>query len=328
MVADARSVVVRVLTSPEEARRLLVEEARAGLLTRPRELSPKWFYDERGCELFDEITRLPEYYLTRSEREILERRSDEIAERTGATTLIELGSGTSEKTRLLLDALTRHGSLERFVPFDVSEPTLEVSGAAVREEYPGLDVEPIAGDFERHLGALPGGERRLVAFLGSTIGNLPPDERYAFLAELGRLLGPTDALLLGIDLVKDESRLLAAYDDAAGVTARFNRNVLHVLNRELDARFDPEAFEHVALWNAEAEWIEMRLRSTGAQRVPVRALDAVVELDEGETIRTEVSQKFRPERVAEELAAVDLDVAVTWLDSGGDFGLVLAFGRD
>jgi len=328
MVADALSVVVRVLVSPDELRRLLVEEARAGLLTRPRELSPKWFYDERGCELFDEITRLPEYYLTRSEREILERRSDEIAERTGARTLIELGSGTSEKTRLLLDALTRHGSLERFVPFDVSEPTLEVSGAAVRKEYPGLDVEPIAGDFERHLDELPSGERRLVAFLGSTIGNLPPDERYAFLAELGRLLGPTDALLLGIDLVKDESRLLAAYNDAAGVTADFNRNVLRVLNRELDAEFEPEAFEHVARWDTEREWVEMRLRSTRAQSVPVPALEAVVELDEGETIRTEISQKFRPELVAEELAAVDLDVAVTWLDSGGDFGLVLAFGRD
>ena len=326
MVADARSVVVRVLVSPDELRRLLVEEARAGLLTRPRELSPKWFYDERGCELFDEITRLPEYYLTRSEREILELRSDEIAERTGAATLIELGSGTSEKTRLLLDALTRHGSLERFVPFDVSEPTLEVSGAAIRGEYPGLDVEPIAGDFERHLGDLPDGERRLVAFLGSTIGNLPPDARRAFLAELGRLLGPTDALLLGIDLVKDECRLLEAYDDAAGVTSDFNRNVLRVLNRELDAEFDPEAFEHLARWDPEREWVEMRLRSTRAQRVPVPALDAVVELDEGETIRTEISQKFRPERVAEELAAVGLEVAVTWLDSGGDFGLVLAFG--
>ena len=328
MVADARSVVVRVLTSPDELHRLLVEEARAGLLTRPRELSPKWFYDERGCDLFDEITRLPEYYLTRSEREILECRSAEIAARTGAATLIELGSGTSEKTRLLLDALTRHGSLERFVPFDVSEPTLEVSGAAVRGEYPELDVEPIAGDFERHLGALPGGEHRLIAFLGSTIGNLPPDARRAFLAEVGRLLGPTDALLLGIDLVKDEGLLLAAYDDAAGVTADFNRNVLRVLNRELDAGFDPEAFEHVARWDAEGEWIEMRLRSTRAQTVAVPALEALVEIDEDETIRTEISQKFRPERVAEELAEVGLEVAVTWLDSAANFGLVLAFGGD
>jgi L-histidine Nalpha-methyltransferase len=328
MVAGARSVDVRVLTSQDEQRRLLVDEARAGLLTRPRELSPKWFYDERGSELFDAITRLPEYYLTRSEREILERRSDEIAARTRARTLIELGSGSSEKTRLLLDALTRHGSLELFVPFDVSEPTLEASGAAILAEYPGLEVAPIAGDFERHLGHLPEGTRKLVAFLGSTIGNLPPDARSDFLEQVGRLLGPMDALLLGIDLVKDESRLLAAYDDAAGVTAEFNRNVLRVLNRELGASFVPERFEHDPRWDADNEWIEMRLRATQAEHVPVEALDAVVELEEGETIRTEISQKFRVERVAAELADVGLEVAETWRDESGDFALVLAFGSE
>src|SRR4051794_13116289 len=328
MVADARSVDVVALVSPDELRRLLVEEAREGLLTRPRQLSPKWFYDERGCALFDEITRLPEYYLTRSEREILEQRSAEIAELTRARTLIELGSGSSEKTRLLLDALTRHGTLERFVPFDVSEPTLEASATAIRAEYPGLAVEPIAGDFERHLGHLPEGTRKLVAFLGSTIGNLPPDARRDFLEQVGRLLGPMDALLLAIDLVKDESRLLAAYDDAAGVTAEFNRNVLHVLNRELGASFVPERFEHDPRWDAENEWIEMRLRATQAERVPVRALDALVELDEGETIRTEISQKFRAERVAAELADVGLHVAETWVDGHGDFALVLAFGSE
>jgi L-histidine N-alpha-methyltransferase len=328
MVAGARSVDVRVLTSEGEQRRLLVDEARAGLLTRPRQLSPKWFYDERGCVLFDEITRLPEYYLTRSEREILEQRSAEIAELTRARTLIELGSGTSEKTRLLLDALTRQGSLERFVPFDVSEAILELSGAAVRGEYPGLEVEPIAGDFERHLGHLPEGTRKLVAFLGSTIGNLPPDARRDFLEQVGRLLGPMDALLLGIDLVKDESRLLAAYDDAAGVTAEFNRNVLHVLNRELGASFVPERFEHDPRWDAEHEWIEMRLRATQAESVSVDALAAVVELDEGERIRTEISQKFRAERIADELAEVGLQVAETWRDGHGDFALVLAFGSE
>jgi L-histidine N-alpha-methyltransferase len=307
MVAGARSVDVRVLTSQGEQRRLLVDEARAGLLTRPRQLSPKWFYDERGCALFDEITRLPEYYLTRSEREILEQRSAEIAELTRARTLIELGSGTSEKTRLLLDALTRQGSLERFVPFDVSEAILGLSGAAIRGEYPSLQVEPIAG---------------------STIGNLPPDARRDFLEQVGRLLGPMDALLLGIDLVKDESRLLAAYDDSAGVTAEFNRNVLHVLNRELGASFVPERFEHDPRWDAEHEWIEMRLRATQAESVPVQALDAVVELDEGERIRTEISQKFRAERIADELADVGLQVAETWRDGHGDFALVLAFGSE
>jgi L-histidine N-alpha-methyltransferase len=328
MVARARSVDVRVVTSQVEQRRLLVDEARAGLLTRPRQLSPKWFYDERGCALFDEITRLPEYYLTRCEREILEQRSAEIAGLTRARTLIELGSGTSEKTRLLLDALTKEGPLQHFVPFDVSEPTLEASGAAIRGEYPGLGVEPIAGDFERHLGHLPEGTRKLVAFLGSTIGNLPPDARRDFLEQVGRLLGPMDALLLGIDLVKDESRLLAAYDDAAGVTAEFNRNVLRVLNRELGASFVPERFEHDPLWDAENEWIEMRLRATQAESVPVQALDAVVELDEGETIRTEISQKFRAERIAAELADVGLHVAETWRDGHGDFALVLAFGSE
>jgi L-histidine N-alpha-methyltransferase len=298
------------------------------LLSRPREHSPKWFYDERGCELFDEITRLPEYYLTNREREILEARSGEIARRTGARTLIELGSGTSEKTRLLLDALVANGSLERFVPFDVSEPTLEVSGAQIHAEYPGLEVEAIAGDFERHLGYLPDGERRLVAFLGSTIGNLPPEARHAFLAQVGCLLGPGDALLLGIDLVKDEARLLAAYDDAAGVTAEFNRNVLRVLNRELGASFEPERFEHVARWNADGEWIEMRLRATREEHVRVDALDAVVDLEVGETIRTEISQKFRADRVAAELAEVGLDAAEIWRDEHGDFGLVLAFGSE
>jgi L-histidine Nalpha-methyltransferase len=328
MVAGARSVDVRVLTTPDEQRRLLVDEARAGLLTRPRQLSQKWFYDERGCALFDEITRLPEYYLTRSEREILELRSGEIAEQTRARTLIELGSGTSEKTRLLLDAFTKQGSLERFVPFDVSEPTLEASGAAILAEYAGIEVAPMAGDFERHLGHLPEGTRKLVAFLGSTVGNLPPDARRDFLEQVGRLLGPMDALLLGIDLVKDESRLLAAYDDAAGVTAEFNRNVLRVLNRELGASFVPDRFEHEPRWDAESEWIEMRLRATQAESVPVQALDAVVELEAGETIRTEISQKFRVERIADELADMGLQVAETWRDGNGDFALVLAFGSE
>ena len=195
-------------------------------------------------------------------------------------------------------------------------------------EYPGLEVEPIAGDFERHLGHLPEGTRKLVAFLGSTIGNLPPDARRRLPEQVGRLLGPMDALLLGIDLVKDESRLLAAYDDSAGVTAEFNRNVLHVLNRELGASFVPERFEHDPRWDAENEWIEMRLRATQAESVPVQALDAVVDLDEGETIRTEISQKFRAERVAAELADVGLHVARRGATRGGDFALVLAFGSE
>ena len=326
-MATSLTVAVRVLTSPEELRRQLVAEARAGLLTRPRELSPKWFYDERGSRLFDEITRLPEYYLTRREREILERRAEEIATRTEARTLIELGSGTSQKTRLLLDALSAHGSLERFVPVDVSAPTLELSAAALRHAYPDVTIEPVAADFERHLDDLPGGDRRLVAFLGSTIGNLFPDDRRRFLGELGRLLGSGDTLLAGFDLVKDERRLLAAYDDAAGVTGAFNRNVLRVLDRELGAGFDPGEFEHVARWDSAEEWIEMRLRARRPQRVPVEELGVVLELEAGETIRTEISQKFRLERVRAELKTAGLDVAASWTDAAGDFALVLGLGR-
>src|SRR5205085_3434984 len=238
---------------------------RAGLTARPKILPPKWFYDEEGCRLFDEITRLPEYYPTRTERSILGRYAGDIAARTSADTLVELGSGTSEKTRLLLDALSAHGSLRRFVPFDVSEPTLRYAARAIEGEYAGIDVHAVVGDFERHLDRLPAGGTRLVAFLGSTIGNLDPDGRARFYRSLAAGLAPDDALLLGTDLVKDPKRLLAAYDDAAGVTAAFNRNVLSVLNRELDAAFAPERFQHAARWNPEPGWIEMPVRSQGTE---------------------------------------------------------------
>jgi L-histidine Nalpha-methyltransferase len=294
----------------------------AGLNATPKMLPPKWFYDERGSELFDEITRLPEYYPTRAERAALAEHSREIAGLTRAETLVELGSGTSEKTRLLLSALS--GSLRRFVPFDVDPSVLSDAAGAISVEYPALDVSPVVGDFERDLPTIPAGERRLVAFLGSTIGNFEPAPRAAFLQSVRSILRPGDAFLLGTDLVKDTGRLVAAYDDSAGVTAAFNRNVLEVINRELKADFDPLAFGHVAKWNADAEWIEMWLRSTREQTVTVGALDLTVAFGAGEEMRTEVSAKFRPEGVRDELAAAGLRLQHWWTDPAGDFGLSLS----
>ena len=309
---------------PDSLAEQMAEDVRTGLGSTPRTLPPKYFYDARGSELFDDITRLPEYYPTRAEREILGDRVGEIAAATQADTLIELGSGTSEKTRLLLRALRDEGTLSRFVPFDVDPAILREASVAVAEEFPGLDVAPVVGDFERHLGELPGGRSRLLAFLGSTIGNLEPDGRSAFLAEVRATLADGDHFLLGTDLVKSPDRLVAAYDDSRGVTAAFNKNVLSVLNRELEADFDPDAFEHVAVWDAEREWIEMRLRSVRDQTVNVRSLSLAVDLDAGEELRTEVSAKFRPETVEAELARAGLRVTHLWTDAAGDFALSLS----
>jgi L-histidine N-alpha-methyltransferase len=302
----------------------MASDVRAGLTATPKTLPPKYFYDARGSELFDEITRLDEYYPTRTERLILDERVAEIAEVTGAETLIELGSGTSEKTRLLLHALRDAGSLRRFVPFDVDPSVLEDAARAIAAELPGVDVAPIVGDFELHLGELPQGQRRLLAFLGSTIGNLEPPERADFLAEVRAGLDPGDAFLLGTDLVKAPERLVAAYDDERGVTAEFNRNVLAVINRELGADFDVEAFEHVAVWDADHEWIEMRLRSTRVQSVTVRDLELTVQFAAGEEMRTEVSTKFRRETVAAELERAGMRLTHWWTDPAGDFALSLS----
>src|SRR4051794_17359833 len=322
-----RDVTVDVHLEADDTARALEADVRAGLGATPKTLPPKWFYDERGSELFDEITRLPEYYPTRTERSILVAHARELAELTKADTLVELGSGTSEKTRLLLDALRDAATLERFVPFDVSEQTLRDAAAAVADEYPGVRVHAVVGDFEHHLGDLPGGGTRLVAFLGSTIGNLAPDARAQFLHDLAGTLVPGDALLLGTDLVKDTDRLVAAYDDAAGVTAAFNRNVLVVLDRELDADFDPETFDHVAVWDPDAEWIEMRLRAQRAQTVRIRGLELEVDFTAGEELRTEISAKFRRAGVERELAAAGFQLAEWWTDPAGDFALSLSFMR-
>ena len=309
---------------PDSLAEQMAEDVRRGLGRTPRTLPPKYFYDARGSELFEEITRLPEYYPTRAEREILRAEVGAIAAITGAETLIELGSGTSEKTRLLLRALTDHGTLGRFVPFDVDPAVLLDASDAVAEEFPSLDVAPIVGDFERHLAELPAGRHRLLAFLGSTIGNFEPEARARFLAAVRRSLHEGDHFLLGTDLVKSPERLVAAYDDARGVTAEFNKNVLTVLNRELGADFDPAGFQHVAVWDAEREWIEMRLRSLRAQTVRVREISLVVDLAEGEEIRTEVSAKFRRESIDRELALAGLRLTHLWTDPAGDFALSLS----
>jgi L-histidine N-alpha-methyltransferase len=309
---------------PEELVRALREDVARGLTSAPKELPPKWFYDERGSQLFDEITRLPEYYPTRREREILIARAREIASVTGAESLVELGSGTSEKTRILLDAMRSHGTLRRFVPFDVSEECLRDAARAIDDLHPGIEVHAVVGDFDRHLDRLPLDGRCLVAFLGGTIGNFAPDDRARFLKELATSLGNDDHVLIGFDLVKDIRRLEAAYNDAAGVTADFNRNVLRVINRELGADFDVDAFEHVAFFDTDEEWIEMRLRASGDQLVHVDELDLDVVFEAGEEIRTEISAKFRPARVERELADAGLQLAWWWTDSAGDFGLALA----
>ncbi len=301
----------------------LAADARAGLTSRPKVLAPKWLYDERGCDLFDEITRLPEYYPTRCERGILVDASPDIASLTRADTLVELGSGTSTKTRVLLDALTSAGTLRRFVPFDVSEPTLRGASKVISDAYPGTQVHAVVGDFEQHLGQLPQGGRRLVAFLGSTIGNLDPTQRRHLLTELVDGFGTEDWLLLGTDLVKDPARLVAAYDDEAGVTAEFNLNVLSVLNDALEANFHPTEFAHVAIWDPVHERMEMRLRSQTDQSVTLAALDLVVGFEDGEEMRTEISTKFRRGGLEAELAAVGLVLARWWTDADGDFAVSL-----
>lgn len=315
---------IDVHIGPDELEAALRDDVASGLMGSPKCLQPRWFYDERGSALFDEITRLPEYYLTRREREILYSEAATLARLTQADTLVELGSGTSEKTLLILDALSRQDTLERYVPFDVSETTLRAAAQSIAERYPGVAVHAVVGDFGRHLDELPAGGRRIVAFLGSTIGNLHPAERVAFLDAVRATMRSGDWLLLGTDLVKDVGRLERAYNDSAGVTAAFNLNILSVINRELGADFDPDAFEHVARYDAGEDWIEMLLRSTRDQRVDVPGVDLSVEFAEGELMQTEISAKFSRARVGHELRAGGFEIERWWTDSQGDFALSLS----
>jgi L-histidine N-alpha-methyltransferase len=305
--------------------RSLAEDALDGLTQPFKELPPKHLYDSRGAELFERICELPEYYPTRTERAILERYADAIIEQTGAGELVELGSGSATKTRLLLDAMARAGTLERYVGVDVTESAVRDSAAALIEEYPGLLVHGLIGDYERHLDRLPAPlARRLFVFLGGTIGNFRPGSRRRFLRTIAGLLEPDDRLLLGADLVKDRASLEAAYDDAAGVTALFNRNIVHVLNRELDGDLDPEQFDHIAFFDQRNEWIEMRLRARSPQSTDFAAIGLHVEFAAGEELRTEISAKFTHERLESDLRAAGLELAGWFTDEREWFALSLS----
>jgi L-histidine Nalpha-methyltransferase len=304
----------------------MAHEVRTGLTAKPKELAPKYFYDERGSQLFEQITELPEYYPTRAEREILSTRCGEILTAAGSPrTLIELGSGSAAKTRHLLTAMEEAGCLELFVPVDISEEITHATAASLVEEYPGLSVSGLVCDFEQDLELIPEAEGgRLIAFLGGTIGNLYPDARRDFLARIAGLLGPEDRLLLGTDLVKETARLEAAYNDPAGVTAEFNKNVLSVLNRELGADFDPEGFEHIARYDEEQAWMDIGLRSVVDQTVRIDGLDLTVRFAAGERMRTEISAKFTRGRLEQIYRDSGLEMSGWFTDSAGDYALSLA----
>jgi L-histidine Nalpha-methyltransferase len=323
---SAGAVTVDVRLRPADLEIALRRDARAGLTATPKAMPPVWFYDDRGCELYEAITRTPEYYPFRTERELLRADAGAIARAAGASVLVELGSGTSEKTRLLLDAMAAApAGLTGYIPFDVAEGTLRSAAEAVAADL-GIGVHAVVGDFHEHLDDIPDtpGAARLVAFLGSTIGNLTIPQRARFLADVADLLTPDDRFLLATDLVKPVDRLIAAYDDAAGVTAAFNRNLLAVLNRELGADFEVERFAHRAVWDPENSWIEMRLLATEAMTVKLPEIDLVVDFAAGEQMRTEISTKFTPDSVAADLARAGLAVADTWHDPAGDYLLTLA----
>ena len=312
------------LSANEE--RMLANDVLDGL-TRPfKELPPKHFYDARGSELFDRICELPEYYPTRTEKSILQIQAGEIIEATGAGELVELGSGSAEKARVLLDAMADAHTLHRYVPFDVSETVVRDAAEQLIDEYDGLLVHGVIGDFQRHLGHVPDadGVPRLVALLGGTIGNFPPGTRRGLLRQVSSLLGPEDRFLLGTDLVKDPAMIEAAYDDSAGVTAEFNRNVLHVLNRELGADFVPDAFEHIAFFDRRHEWIEMRLRARRPCSVLISELGLRVEFAAGEELRTEISAKFTRERLEADYRAAGLVLDRWFTDEDELFALSLA----
>ena len=306
-------------TPPLTTSARMAADVRDGLSRTPKELAPKYFYDERGSELFDRITTLAEYYPTRCERAILNRHAPEIVE--GMDELVELGSGTASKTRALLYAMAGNGSLRRYVPFDVDGSVVAMCDQELTELYPGLTVHGVVGDFEHDLGQIPAGERRLFAFLGGTIGNFHPAERADFLARIRGLMGPTDRLVLGTDLVKDRATLEAAYDDSEGVTAEFNRNVLRVLNEVLGADFDPDSFDHVARWVGERSRVEMLLRSRTGQTVSIPAADIEVDFTEGEEMRTEISTKFTPSGIESELAEAGLGLERLLTDPDGLFAV-------
>jgi L-histidine Nalpha-methyltransferase len=318
-----QEIRVDVLRDEAQSRPVLYDETFRSLHAEVKGLPAVWLYDAHGSRLYDEITRLPEYYLPRREGEILRARAGEIAALTQARTLVELGAGSAKNIRLLLDALAAAGTLERFVPLDVSEETLRASAQAIAAAYPRVSVHAIVGDFERDLGTLTGGDRRLIAFLGSTIGNLYPDQRGRLLADLSAALAGDDSLLLGVDLVKDAARLQAAYNDSGGVTEAFVRNALTAVNRELDATFDQQQFVYEARWDPEHEWMDIGLRARQAHTVSIHGLELDVAFEAGEALRVEISSKFRREQFELEAGQAGLSVESWWTDPAGDFAVAL-----
>ena len=315
---------IEVHLAPGDLRAAMEADVRSGLTATPKQLPPVYFYDDRGSRLFDEITRLPEYYPTRAERAILEVHAKDMIEAAGANVLVELGAGTCDKSRVLLDAMQSCGCLGTYLPLDVSDTTLWEAATSLSEDYPGLTVRAVVGDFHHHMEQLDAKGQRLIAFLGGTIGNFDPEQRRGFLVRLVAIMQPGDRFLLGTDLIKDRGRLVAAYDDAAGVTAEFNRNVLHVLNRELGADFLPDRFAHVARWNEEDHRIEMWLRSLDDCRVHIADLDLEVDFAAGEEMLTEISTKFSPDSLRTELEAAGLTVEASWVSPGDEFLMTLA----
>jgi L-histidine N-alpha-methyltransferase len=315
---------IDVHLSPEDVRSQMEADAIRGLQAVEKSIPPVWFYDERGSVLFEEITQLPEYYPTRAERRLLELHAPAIARMAQADTLVELGAGSCNKTRVILDALESSGTLARYVPFDVSDDFLRDAASTLSDEYESLAVHLVIGDFLRHLPQIPDEGRRMVAFLGGTLGNLNPEQRSRFFFDLNCTMSADDTLLLGTDLVKDRRRLVAAYDDSAGVTAEFNRNVLRVLNAQLGGDFVPERFTHVARWNELDQWIEMRLRATESHDVTLTGAGITVHFEQGEDLLTEISAKFTPEGIAAELTEANFVVEQMWGGEEGEFLLTLA----
>ena len=301
----------------------LAMDVRIGLSRYPKTLPPKWLYDDAGSRLFDAITRLPEYYPTETERSILLEHADSIALLSAAEIVVELGSGTSDKTTTLLDAFERRAQLRTFVPIDVSQETLASAASRLQERYTGVAVLPLVGDFTEHLPALPDNGRRLLVFLGGTLGNFYPDARRIFLEHLSSILNPGDCLLIGTDLVKSADRLIAAYQDDQGTTERFIRNILEVINTQLGAEFDTATFEYIPFWDAPNHRMDLRLRSVCDQQVPVPGADLIASFSEGEEIRVEISTKFRVDALKRELESVGFSYVRLFTDANQDFALTL-----
>ena len=316
-------ITMAVHTLGRDSRSEFIDDVRSGLTSAPKHLQPRWFYDDRGCELFDEITQLPEYYQTRTEMGILQHNARDIMELVRPASIVELGAGSCTKSRVLIRAAKGMGSLWTFVPFDISEATLRRSATELSEEFDDLTVYCVTGEFDHHLSQIPRFGHQLIVFLGSTIGNFEPAEARRFLDEVRRLMRPGDHFLLGADLVKDHAELIASYDDSRGITAEFNRNVLTRINRELDADFDIDSFTHVARWNEAEHRIEMHLRSLRGQRVAVRGADLSVRFGADELLRTEVCTKYTREMLDAMLAESGIEPVSWYTDVAGRFGLLL-----